>query len=51
MTKAELREQYILYRGRYEDGAFLTNEYALNLDEMLAKYFGMEPVKDEPDCA
>jgi hypothetical protein len=47
MKKAELREQYLRYRARYLDGAFLTNEYALNLDEMLSEYFGLPPVATE----
>jgi hypothetical protein len=52
VTKAELRAEYLRYRGRYADGEFLTNEYALHLDEMLAEYFRMSPVGDqdwEPD--
>jgi hypothetical protein len=52
VTKAELKAEYLRYRGRYADGAFPTNEYALHLDEMLAKYLRMEPVSDdelEPD--
>jgi hypothetical protein len=47
MTKAELKAEYLRYRERYADGAFLTNEYALHLDEMLAAYFRLEPLSDE----
>ena len=47
MTKAELRETYMYYRGRYEAGEFYTNEYALHMDEMLSRYFGLEPADSE----
>jgi hypothetical protein len=45
VKKAELREQYTHYRGRYLNGEFLTNEYALHLDTMLSNYFGL-PLAD-----
>jgi hypothetical protein len=41
MTKAELRADYISERDAYAAGRYLTNEYALHLDEMLAKYFNL----------
>lgn len=45
MTKAELRKKYTDVRARFEDGELFTNEYALNLDEMLTDYFGMRPTE------
>jgi hypothetical protein len=47
VTKAELKAEYLRYRGRYADGEFLTNEYALHLQEMLDAYFRLEPLGDE----
>jgi hypothetical protein len=41
MTKAELKARYLESRGKYAAGELWTNEYALHLDTMLAKYFNI----------
>lgn len=48
MTKAQLRAAYTEVRARYAAGEMLTNEYALHLDELLAKYLGL-PLLDHED--
>lgn len=43
MTKAELKQQFLNYQGRYLEDEFLVNEYALHLHELLEKYLGLPP--------
>lgn len=47
MTKAQLRAAYTEARAKYSAGEFLTNEYALHLDEMLAKHLGLPQLDQE----
>jgi hypothetical protein len=50
MTKAELRAAYVQVRSEYAAGQLFTNEYALHLDTMLSRYFGL-PLQDPPQDA